>query len=73
MNKPQKGQTFTHDRFVDTSWKPEPGQTWKRDAPKAQMKISQVLSTLVYYKFADGKGSFVENYDAFMDKFGDQL
>lgn len=72
MNKPKKGQTFTHDHFMDTNWKPNSGQKWK-DAPKAQMVITSVWETLVYYSFLDGKGSWVDDKDSFMDKFGDQL
>jgi len=73
VTKPKKGQTFTHDHFVDTNWKPEPGQTWKNDAPKAEMVITSVWETLVYYSFADGKGSYVLDLDTFMNKFGEQL
>lgn len=73
MSIPHKGQTFTHDYFVDTSWKPKPGQKWK-DAPKAKMVITSVWSTKVYYGFApDGKGKYVMDKDEFMYRFGDQL
>lgn len=75
MNKPQKGMTFTHDRLVDTAWKPEPGQTWKHDAPKAQMVITSVWGTKVYYDYfpSNGRGKFVKDKEDFIKIYGDQL
>lgn len=44
---------FTHLRVLDPDWKPEPGQKYA-DAPKAQMRVTRMTNTTVYYRYADG-------------------
>lgn len=42
---------FTHLRILDPDWKPGPGQKYA-DAPKAQMKVTRMTMTTVYYRYA---------------------
>lgn len=46
---------FTHLRFLDTTWKPGPGQRYA-DAPKVQCRVTRMTVTSVYYRHLDGKG-----------------
>lgn len=44
-----RGFTFTHERMLDTTWRPGPGQKYA-DAPKVTMVVSRVTRDLVYFK-----------------------
>lgn len=47
------GQRFTHHTFLDPTWRPGPGQTYKRDAPRAQMVVTRVKMYTVFYRYAE--------------------
>lgn len=42
------GFEYTHHSRLDTSWKPKPGETWVKDAPKQRMVVTRVTDTTVY-------------------------
>lgn len=44
-----KGDVFTHNHHMDVSWRPQPGQTWAKDAPRATMVVTKVTERVVYY------------------------
>lgn len=50
---PRVGKEFTHDKFLQPGWKPEPGQTYKRDSPKARMVVTRVKMHYVFYGYAN--------------------
>jgi hypothetical protein len=45
------GVTFTHHSIIEPDWKPAPGQTYTRDAPKARCKITSVRRGYVYWTY----------------------
>lgn len=48
------GFRFTHQSFLDRNWNPAPGHTM-REAPKAEMVVTRVTSSRVWYAYADGE------------------
>lgn len=64
-----RGFTFTHDRFLDTSWEPGPGQSYV-SAPHAKMVVTRVTSSRVWYTYAgDTHGSWVLPRAQFVRRF----
>ncbi len=61
-----KGTRFLHPDHSDPYWKPQPGQTWTRDAPQAECVVTFVRhlveDDLIYYTYTNsrtpGKGAF---------------
>lgn len=66
---PKKGEVFTHTRFLDLNWKPQPGQKWSTDAPYAQCVVSSVRRGRVYYRYvgdAPDSGTFNDDLTTFL-------
>lgn len=77
MNRPRKGDRFTHEKFIQPGWKPSRTQTWK-DAPKAEMEVTSVRTGTVYYGYvesakATGRGAFQMDQATFLNRYGDSL
>jgi hypothetical protein len=62
-------RTFTHDRHLDTDWKPGPGQKYT-DAPKRVYEVSRVTRTGVYYRLpGSSRPGWVMDRAAFEARF----
>ena len=71
------GFHFTHKHFLDLNWSPASGHTM-REAPKAEMVVTRVTSSHIWYAYADGRdfqigasrhGSWVTSRDAFTSRY----
>ena len=51
-----RGATFTHDRLLDTTWRPGPGQRYT-DAPKARMRVFRVTVDTGWSGYVDATRS----------------
>lgn len=72
---PKRGLQFTHHTFLDTDWKPGPGQRYV-DAPHVRMVITRVSSTTVWYGHADDEHPRVawrKDRGSFEDEYGMEL
>lgn len=71
----RKGETFVHDRLLDTDWKPGPGEKYA-DAPKALMVITRTTSDQVWYGYFPAHPRSTPRYvmarPEFTARFGDQ-
>lgn len=52
----RKGAQFTHPKLLDPTWKPQPGQRYSRDAPKARCEVMAVRAETVYYRYLGTTG-----------------
>ena len=69
---PVRGWRFTHDRHLDTDWKPGPGQRYT-DAPKRVCEVSRVTRYTVWYRVAGSKAvSWTLDRDEFIRRFADR-
>jgi hypothetical protein len=72
----RRGMEFTHDRWLDTDWKPGPGEKYK-DAPKARCVVTKVTKTNVFYRDVTNPnevgGPFYVTLTSFRHRFRDQI
>jgi hypothetical protein len=71
----KRGYTFTHQSFIDPTWKPQAGQRYGTDAPKATMIVTRVTATGVHYKYASAvpderMNGWVMERDRFLKRYG---
>ena len=67
------GDEFTHDRKLDLSWKPGPGQRYK-DAPRARMRVTRVTQHTIWFTYATSdKTGWYLSRKVFENAFGDQI
>lgn len=77
MTRPRTGDVFTHNQIIEPRWKPDRTQVWS-DAPKAQMKVTDVRDGFVHYTYVapdrdHSRLSFEMPQAVFLEKFGDDL
>ena len=77
MTTPKRGDTFTHNKIIEPRWKPDRTQVWS-DAPKAQMKVTDIRGGFVHYTYAKpdrdhARLSFEMPQAVFVETFGDSL
>jgi hypothetical protein len=44
---------FEHHSMLDPDWRPAPGQTWRKDAPKALCKVTCIRGGRVHFRYLD--------------------
>jgi hypothetical protein len=68
-----RGATFTHDRMLDPTWRPAPGQRYA-DGPKARMVVTRVAGPMVWYGYVGaGRAGWRMDRDEFVARFGGSL